>query len=120
MVAPANAIHYDESHYPNAHEFQGFRFIDQTDDGSGSSRRSFVTLTPEYLPFGHGNHACPGRFFAASSMKLILAYFLIHYDFMLENDANSSTGGKHPDDFLMGGLRMPNRHARLLIRKRQT
>lgn len=119
VAAPVNAIQYDESHYPNAHEFQGFRFLDAKNDteGDSSSRRSFVSQNPEYFPFGYGNHACPGRFFAASTMKLMLSYMLVHYDFRLESGATPG-GGKRPEDFLMGTLRMPNRHARLLVRER--
>jgi cytochrome P450 len=117
MVTPANSIHYDESNYTNPHEFQGFRFVEATDDGKINARQSFVSLTPEYLPFGHGNHACPGRFFAASTMKLILAYLLIHYDFMLEG--GTAAKDKRPEDFFFGGLRLPNRDARILFRKRQ-
>jgi len=118
LVAPASAVHYDEANYSNAHEFQGFRFIDQKGDADESSRRSFVSLTSEYFPFGHGNHACPGRFFAASSMKLVLSHLLINYDFMLEKGANAG-GGKRPEDFFIGGIRIPNQQARLLFRKRQ-
>ncbi len=118
VAAPINAIQYDEAYYPNAHEFQGFRFLDTKSDKEGDLRRSLVTLTSEYFPFGYGNHACPGRFFAASTMKLMLSYLLIHYDFKLEHGATPA-GGKRPEDFMMGALRLPNRHARLLVRRRQ-
>jgi cytochrome P450 len=30
--------------------------------------------------FGHGRHACPGRFFAATEMKLLVAYIMMNYD----------------------------------------
>ncbi|KAF9445594.1 cytochrome P450 [Macrolepiota fuliginosa MF-IS2] len=118
LVAPVAAVQYDEANYPNAHEFQGFRFVDQKGDGDESSRRSFVSLTSDYFPFGHGNHACPGRFFAASSMKLVLTHLLINYDFMLEKGATAG-GGKRPNDFFVGVVRIPNQQARLLFRKRQ-
>ncbi|KAF5351080.1 hypothetical protein D9756_008457 [Leucocoprinus leucothites] len=117
IVAPANSIHYDRSNYTDAQEFKGFRFVETTEDGMIGARQSFVSLTPEYLPFGHGNHACPGRFFAASTMKLTLAYLLVHYDLMLEG--GSGAGDKRPEDFFFGTLRLPNRDARILFRKRQ-
>ncbi|KXN80811.1 Ent-kaurene oxidase [Leucoagaricus sp. SymC.cos] len=115
ILTPANSIHYDESNYTDAHEFKGFRFIEgnSSEDEKGA-RHSFVSLTPTYLPFGYGNHACPGRFFAAAMMKLILAHLLVHYDLMLEGG-----GDKRPEDFFLGGLRMPNKNARLLFRQRQ-
>lgn len=30
-----------------------------------------VTTSPNHLAFGHGKHACPGRFFAATEIKII-------------------------------------------------
>ena len=32
------------------------------------------------MSFGFGRHACPGRFFAANEIKLILARLLLDYD----------------------------------------
>lgn len=32
------------------------------------------------MSFGFGRHACPGRFFAANEIKLILARMLLDYD----------------------------------------
>jgi len=32
------------------------------------------------MGFGYGRHACPGRFFAANEIKLILARLLLDYD----------------------------------------
>ncbi|KAH6842975.1 cytochrome P450 [Chaetomium sp. MPI-CAGE-AT-0009] len=43
-------------------------------------RLGMVTTSPEYLPFSHGRHACPGRFFVAHELKMVLAYLLQNYD----------------------------------------
>lgn len=32
------------------------------------------------MHFGYGRHSCPGRFFAANEIKLILARILLEYD----------------------------------------
>ena len=40
----------------------------------------FVTVTPNFMAFGYGRHACPGRFFAANEIKLLLARLLVEYD----------------------------------------
>lgn len=34
----------------------------------------------KFLAWGHGRHACPGRFFATYLMKIMLAHVLVHYD----------------------------------------
>ncbi len=43
----------------------------------------FVTVTKENMSFGLGRHACPGRFFAANEIKLILARMLLEFDFSM-------------------------------------
>ena len=39
-----------------------------------------MSVTKENMSFGFGRHACPGRFFAANEMKLIMARLLLDYD----------------------------------------
>ncbi|EJD50171.1 cytochrome P450 [Auricularia subglabra TFB-10046 SS5] len=41
---------------------------------------SLVTTGLQHLAFGHGRHACPGRFFVAHSQKMFLAYLALNYD----------------------------------------
>ena len=45
-----------------------------------------ATLSPDFLLFGHGRHACPGRFFAVNELKALVAYVLMTYDIKLEDD----------------------------------
>ncbi len=35
------------------------------------------------MQFGFGRHACPGRFFAANEIKMIIANFVMDYDIKL-------------------------------------
>ncbi|EPS45168.1 hypothetical protein H072_832 [Dactylellina haptotyla CBS 200.50] len=42
--------------------------------------RYMVTVTEDYPVFGQGLHACPGRFFAANELRVLIAWFLLHYD----------------------------------------
>lgn len=41
---------------------------------------SVVTGGDTFLGFGYGKHSCPGRFFAAHEMKLLLAHVVQQYD----------------------------------------
>lgn len=57
--------------------------------------------SPTFLAWGHGKHACPGRFFAASLMKLLLAHFVLEFDFRLPplpDSTSASKVGKKGDD----------------------
>tara|TARA_R110002003_G_scaffold1993_7_gene23832 strand:- start:2399 stop:3178 length:780 start_codon:yes stop_codon:yes gene_type:complete len=66
-----NTGHVNEELYPNVEKFDGHRFLDE---------KQFVSTEPDYLPFGHGKHACPGRFFASNEIKVLLCHLLLGYD----------------------------------------
>ncbi|KAK5658001.1 hypothetical protein OQA88_2555 [Cercophora sp. LCS_1] len=40
----------------------------------------FVTTSEHYMGFSHGRFACPGRFFANSLLKILLARVVMNYD----------------------------------------
>jgi hypothetical protein len=52
--------------YTLASQFDGFRFARLRDERSKDERSAFnyhmVSTSDEYLAFGHGRHACPGRY----------------------------------------------------------
>ncbi|KAE8158738.1 cytochrome P450 [Aspergillus tamarii] len=70
----------DESIYPNAKVYDGFRFYNKRQEPGNEHRYQFVTTSPEHLGFGHGMHACPGRFFANNEIKILLVHLLMKYE----------------------------------------
>lgn len=40
-----------------------------------------VQISDHFMSFGLGRHACPGRFFAVQTLKLMLGYLVMYYDF---------------------------------------
>ncbi|KAJ6477215.1 cytochrome P450, partial [Mycena vulgaris] len=76
-------------------------------------KRHMVSTGAEHLVFGHGKHACPGRFFAATELKAMLAHMLLNYDMKSENE------GFRPPEYVFGVARSPNPTAKILVRKRQ-
>ncbi|TKA77302.1 hypothetical protein B0A55_04341 [Friedmanniomyces simplex] len=65
-------------------QFDGFRSSRLAEEGgSGKKQPQFVSTGADYLNFGHGRHACPGRFFASAEVKLILASLILRYDMAL-------------------------------------
>lgn len=67
--------------------FDPYRFRNlrkpETPDPIGYKNREqyqYVSVTKENMTFGFGKHACPGRFFAANEIKLIMARILLTYD----------------------------------------
>lgn len=56
---------------------------------------SMVSVADDFLSFGHGRHACPGRFFASNEVKMLMAYVIMNYDveFMKERVVDSKKLG---------------------------
>ncbi|EIN06118.1 cytochrome P450 [Punctularia strigosozonata HHB-11173 SS5] len=87
LAAPTTATHEDSVIYEDPLTFKPWRFSDMR-EGSESAKHQFVNTSPEFLTFGHGKHACPGRFFAANELKMILAHIVMYYDVQLENESH--------------------------------
>ncbi|KAH7015594.1 cytochrome P450 [Ilyonectria destructans] len=86
IEVPAVAVNSDPEVFPKADEMDPLRFyrLRQAAKASGSVEGSalnqFVSVSQNSLTFGYGRHACPGRFFAANEIKMILANFLLRYE----------------------------------------
>ncbi|KAK7698103.1 hypothetical protein SLS64_012878 [Diaporthe eres] len=63
----------------------GYRFYNMRHSGEPGKENTsqLVSTTPDHLGFGHGTHACPGRFFAANEVKIALIFTLLNYDWKL-------------------------------------
>ncbi|KAJ5389974.1 Cytochrome P450 [Penicillium cataractarum] len=75
---PSGIIQHSSTVYTDPETFDGFRFAKRA--ATGASNTKLVDLSPEYLVFGMGVHACPGRWMASALMKLVLGHLLIHFD----------------------------------------
>ncbi|KAJ2988218.1 hypothetical protein NUW58_g4093 [Xylaria curta] len=73
----------DESIFPEPKTYRGRRFLGMRELPGQENKWQFVTTSPEHLSFGHGVHACPGRFFASNEIKVILCHMLLKYDWKL-------------------------------------
>ncbi|KAJ5063804.1 ent-kaurene oxidase [Bipolaris maydis] len=112
----SQAIYQDDQFYPpNPEVFDGLRAYKMRSTGKAAdiARNQFVTANEENLAFGHGRHACPGRFFAALQMKIIIAHFLLNYDIKMPNGQTE----RHPQ-IEIGRLSIPYPAGQLLFKKR--
>ena len=73
----------DPAVYPDPGQFDAARFLRKRAEPGQEHGWQFVTTTPAYLFIGHGQHACPGRFFAAHELKIAMAHLLLKYDWRL-------------------------------------
>ena len=85
VALPNHFIQRDPDVYHEAERYNAFRYV-----ALGKNNRNGAYLqqkqnglsvpTDSFLAWGHGRHACPGRFFAAHLMKIMLAHVLVTYD----------------------------------------
>ncbi|KAG6900185.1 hypothetical protein C0995_004120 [Termitomyces sp. Mi166 len=86
------STHLDEAVYPNARNFEGFRYVRADDEDEKTSQAQMVSSTPDFLAFGLGRHMCPGRFFTVIVLKVMMTHILMNYDVKLEKE------GERPKD----------------------
>ena len=98
--------------------FDGFRFAQLRSVPGQENKHQFVTTSPESMNFGHGNHACPGRFFASNEIKVVLIELLRSWDFRLKGDVNA-VGGERPSNIDHKMAVMPDMSVELEFRKRK-
>lgn len=114
IVVAGYAMHHDEENYPNPEQFDGCRFSRMREAEEEKVKYQTVALGLDYVTFGNGRHACPGRFFAVAELKTMLAHVLLTYDVKLEQE------GVRPADHWFTFTAMPNQTAGLMFRKRSS
>jgi cytochrome P450 len=67
MVAVLTDGMRDPKIYKNPNDFDAWRFVKLAKETNDNNHWQFVTTSQDHYGFGHGVHACPGRFFAAVS-----------------------------------------------------
>lgn len=79
---------WDPAVYPNPDQWKGTRFYEMRDEPGKQNSSQLVSTSPDYLAFGHGQHACPGRFFASNEVKIALVQIIMKYDFELKEEVS--------------------------------
>ncbi|PPJ58923.1 hypothetical protein CBER1_11522 [Cercospora berteroae] len=71
-------------YYTSPEKFDAWQYLKMRQRSGEENQHQLVTTGPDNLGFGHGQHACPGRFFASNEIKIVLCYLLIQYDWRFE------------------------------------
>ncbi|KAI1205060.1 cytochrome P450 [Annulohypoxylon truncatum] len=70
----------DSTIYSEPEKFDAARFLKMRQQPGQENSWQLVTTSPAHTGFGHGQHACPGRFFASNELKIALCHLLLKYD----------------------------------------
>jgi len=126
LSAAQTAVHTDSSYYPEASDFDGFRFYHHRVSAAGEKEgeeaadvnaeedwRYRLTGTGlGYLAFGGGRHVCTGRFFAALELKSMMALVLLKYEVKMAQE------GIRPTNQWFGPHCVPSNSAEVMFKRR--
>lgn len=101
--APHDPLCKDPELWENPDEYDPFRFHRLRQQPGKETSGQFVTTTSEFAAFGHGSHACPGRFFASAEVKGFLVILLSRYEFRIPGG-----GTERPANWRRGWQQGPN------------
>ncbi|KAE8389474.1 cytochrome P450 [Aspergillus alliaceus] len=110
-VIVSSARMWDSSVYPDPETFDAYRFLKMRQRPGNETYSQVTTPTPDHLGWGLGKHACPGRIFAVSEVKLVLCHILLKYDFKLAD-------GMIPRPVSFGTALMADPNVMLMVRRR--
>lgn len=114
LIAPLAGIAYDEIRFPNPEHMDPWRFCNLNQESTTANNRAQLTSTDDqYVNFGVGRHACPGRFLASSVIKLVLSRFILDFDIRLR------PGETRPVSRTFGPIKMIDSNVILEFRRRQ-
>ncbi|KAK5635445.1 hypothetical protein RRF57_011157 [Xylaria bambusicola] len=111
MAVDGLAINRSPELWPNPDEFDMFRFYNLRQKSGNENKYHFLSTGNDSPGWGDGTQACPGRFFATSTLKIALAHFLKNYDIEIRKDCLPlkttplSNGSWKPDDQAIARIR---------------
>lgn len=117
VIGKGDTIMVDNTHmwsaayYEHPERFDPHRFLKWREEGKENIAH-LVSTSDKHMGFGHGEHSCPGRFFAANELKIAFCHILLKYDWELPQ-------GHDPQDLVVGSGLASNPSLKFLVRRRK-
>ncbi|KAL8797974.1 MAG: hypothetical protein Q9182_007066 [Xanthomendoza sp. 2 TL-2023] len=118
-------INRDSRFYKEADQYRPFRHAKRstleassaasgTDDTTKAEANGayLATTSDTFMSFGHGQNACPGRWFAGHILQLMVAYITLNYDIQ--------PLGHRPVNLVFGDSIFPPRGTTIKVRRRKS
>jgi ent-kaurene oxidase len=114
IAVPQYAIMNDPVNVPgeDAAKFDPWRYEKLRKAPENAQKYFFAMTDAQHMAFGYGKYACPGRFFAANEIKMVLAHLLLRYDWTFPE------GQGRPQNFTIDSDMYPDPTKRVLMRRR--
>ncbi|KAI0556086.1 cytochrome P450 [Xylaria curta] len=117
IEVPAIAVSSDPEVFDSPDTYDPLRFHNMRQQTKETSNESgalnqFVSVSANSLNFGYGRHACPGRFFAANEIKMILANALMKYELKLP----SGETDRYPN-MEFAHMSIPDPHKQIMLKE---
>ncbi|PBK90653.1 cytochrome P450 [Armillaria gallica] len=109
MVVASLSTHTDKENYEDPLEFKPWRFSEKRKQEGEGIRHHMATPSLDFVFFGHGRPACPGRFFAVNELKALMSHVLLNFDVKID---------KFPTPVWFADTRLLNQSSKVLFRKR--
>ncbi|KAF1921229.1 cytochrome P450 [Ampelomyces quisqualis] len=104
-------LHRSPDLYSSPDTYDPYRFYNMRSLPGKENWAQLVSTSVEHMGFGHGEHSCPGRFFAANEIKVALAHILVKYDWKLQDETGLKTETK-------GMIEKAGGKVKILVRRR--
>lgn len=120
IEVPSVGVNFDDEVVDNPEKFDAFRSyrarelggLEGAEKASAGASNQFVTVSPSNLLFGYGRHACPGRFFAANEIKMIVSRAVLDYDMKMTDGSRERYANLD-----VGALSVPDPSKTLLFKR---
>ncbi|PIL30267.1 hypothetical protein GSI_07445 [Ganoderma sinense ZZ0214-1] len=110
----AYLMHHAATHLEDSSKFDPLRYARMRSLEGQSLKHHAAVTSPDYIQaFGHGPRACPGRFLASNTLKVVLSYILLGFDLKLGGD------GARAQSAYVSLAVAPAQDGRVLLKKRE-
>ncbi|KAI5845535.1 cytochrome P450 [Tricharina praecox] len=113
-IQTSTSVLRDPRIYSEPGTFDGLRFYKMRQQIGQQHAHQFASTSEKFFGFGHGKHACPGRFIAAMEIKITLAHLLMRYDFEFPEGQT-----ERPKNIFFEEAIVPNMDQEVLFRRRR-
>nr|QKX96248.1 CYP68J5 [Aspergillus ochraceus] len=103
---------WNPEYYTDPLQYDGYRYFNKRQTPGEDKNALLVSTSANHMGFGHGVHACPGRFFASNEIKIALCHIILNYEWRLPD-------GFKPQPLNIGMTYLADPNTRMLIRPRK-